>query len=372
MLKITFTNSRFYDKVEKNKKGDLSIMKLKSKFMHIVAIFLITTICLTGCGKVEENRDGISRIESPEAGLVFEIAEEYLEKGLELQGPFEDYEGNQVMGIFWYYKPIIDPLLEEMMALSQEERTEEKLLEFYEQMEVYQKCVMGITLMEEQKYREAIESGKKIEDLSYWNPAEEFGTNDGYVYLLSIPENDTSGMKEEEKKQYEECSAYMQTVKENLIFMKRSIATGLPAQMPAFTAKDLDGNAVTESIFGEKDLTVVNIWGTFCTPCVEEMPELGEWAKTMPENVQLVGIIVDISGDNDTEHHDLAVAITEKAKADFVQIIANAELDSIMRWVTGVPTTLFVDKEGNLVGEPIIGADVEGYKEFVEEYLNGQ
>ena len=100
------------------------------------------------------------------------------------------------------------------------------------------------------------------------------------------------------------------------------------------------------------------------------MPELGEWAASMPDNVQIVGLIADISGDEDTKHHDLAVAITEKAGAQFTHIIANADFDPVMRWVVGVPTTLFVDKEGNLVGEPIVGAYVDGYKTFVEEYLN--
>lgn len=140
----------------------------------------------------------------------------------------------------------------------------------------------------------------------------------------------------------------------------------------SFTAKDLDGNTVTEAIFEEKDLTVVNIWGTFCPPCIGEMPKLGEWAESMPENVQLVGLIVDIAGDDDTEHHDLAVEITEKAGADFLQIIANADFIEVLSSVVGVPTTYFVDKNGCVAGEPIIGADVEGYKKFVEDYLNGQ
>lgn len=150
------------------------------------------------------------------------------------------------------------------------------------------------------------------------------------------------------------------------------ISIGMPKQMPAFIAKDLQGNEITESIFAEKDLTVVNIWGTFCPPCIAEMPELGEWAKEMPDNVQLVGLIVDIQGDNDTEHHDLAVMITEKAGAEFTQIIANEDLSDITRWVVGVPTTLFVDKEGTIVGEAIVGADVDGYKSFVEDYIDGK
>lgn len=345
-------------------------MELKSRFFYAVVSVFVIILFLTGCQKGEE--DTISRIESPETGLVFQIGEEYLEKGLEVEGPFEDYAGNECISIFWYYKPVIDPLFEKMEALPQEEYTVEDIREFYEQLEIYRKCVMNITLIEEQKYKEEMESGKELKDLSYWEPVEELGINDGYVYLLSIPENDVSKMKEEERKQYEECAAYMQTVKENLIFTKKSAFNTLPEQMPAFTAKDLDGNTVTESIFGEKDLTVVNIWGTFCTPCVEEMPELGEWANAMPENVQLVGLIIDIAGEEDTEHRDLAVTITERANADFLQIIANEDFNSILRWVTGVPTTLFVDKEGNLVGDPIIGADVAGYKKFVEEYFNEQ
>lgn len=144
------------------------------------------------------------------------------------------------------------------------------------------------------------------------------------------------------------------------------------SKMPEFTAKDLDGNTVTESIFDEKDLTVVNIWGTFCNPCVGEMPELGIWAKEMPDNVQLIGLVIDVAGDEDTEHHDLAVKIMENADADFTQIIANQDFADILKNVYGVPTTIFVDKDGNIVGDSIIGANVDGYKKFVEEYLNGQ
>ncbi len=144
------------------------------------------------------------------------------------------------------------------------------------------------------------------------------------------------------------------------------------AAFPAFTATDLDGNTVTESIFAEKDLTVLNIWGTFCGPCIGEMPELGEWAKEMPDNVQILGLIIDINGEEDTEHHDLAVDITQEAGVEFPNLIASADFAPILKDVIGVPTTLFIDKEGNLVGDPVIGADVNGYKKFVENYLSEQ
>lgn len=141
---------------------------------------------------------------------------------------------------------------------------------------------------------------------------------------------------------------------------------------PAFTATALDGSTVTESIFSKKDITVLNIWGTFCGPCIGEMPELGEWAKEMPDNVQILGLIIDINGEEDTEHRDLAVDITQKAGADFTNLIANMDFAPILKDVVGVPTTLFVDGEGNLVGDPVVGANVDGYKTFVEEYLGEQ
>lgn len=145
-----------------------------------------------------------------------------------------------------------------------------------------------------------------------------------------------------------------------------------PAAFPAFTATALDGSTVTESIFSEKDLTVLNIWGTFCGPCIGEMPKLGEWAKEMPDNVQIVGLIIDINGEEDTEHRDLAVDITQQAGVDFTNLIANADFAPILKDVIGVPTTLFIDGDGNIVGDPIVGADVDGYISFVENYLSEQ
>ncbi|RKJ76056.1 TlpA family protein disulfide reductase [Butyricicoccus sp. 1XD8-22] len=140
-------------------------------------------------------------------------------------------------------------------------------------------------------------------------------------------------------------------------------------QMPEFSTVDLNGETVTNDLFAEKDLTVLNVWGTFCGPCVAEMPELGEWEKELPENVQLVGLIIDIEGENDTEHHDAAVEITQKAGAEFRHLIANEDFAPFLEGVTGVPTTVFVDKEGKLAGGAILGAQVDKYKEFVEGFV---
>ena len=137
-----------------------------------------------------------------------------------------------------------------------------------------------------------------------------------------------------------------------------------------FTTNDIDGNEVTESIFANKDLTVVNIWGTFCGPCINEMPELGAWEKELPDNVQIVGLIVDISSTDDETQIAAAKQITEKADVGFVNLIGgNGDFDELIGSIVGVPTTIFVDKSGNIVGEIIVGADVDRYKSFVNKYV---
>ena len=137
-----------------------------------------------------------------------------------------------------------------------------------------------------------------------------------------------------------------------------------------FTTNDINGNEVTESIFANKDLTVVNIWGTFCGPCINEMPELGAWEKELPDNVQIVGLIVDISSTDDETQIAAAKQITEKADAGFVNLIGgNGDFDELIGSIVGVPTTIFVDKSGNIVGEIIVGADVDRYKSFVNKYV---
>ena len=141
--------------------------------------------------------------------------------------------------------------------------------------------------------------------------------------------------------------------------------------MPSFSTVDIEGNTVTSDIFSQVDLTVVNFWATYCNPCIGEMPELAEWSESMPDNVQIIGIVVDVASEGASEYQT-AKQIVEKTGADFQHLLPTAEMEDVMSKLIGVPTTIFVDKDGNIVGDPIIGANVGGYKKFVEEYLNEQ
>ena len=146
---------------------------------------------------------------------------------------------------------------------------------------------------------------------------------------------------------------------------------GFPVNMPQFTTKDMDGNKVTNDIFAEYDLTVVNFWATYCNPCIDELPELAEWKKELPDNVNLIGLLVDID-EKGSEQYKLAEKIISQTGADYQHLIATEEFDDIISNLVGVPTTFFVDSTGKIIGEPFAGADVSAYKQTVEDYLNGK
>lgn len=151
----------------------------------------------------------------------------------------------------------------------------------------------------------------------------------------------------------------------------------------SFTSVDMDGNEVSEAIFGDKDVTVLNVWATFCGPCIAEMPELAELAEGLPDNAQVIGVVIDTppAGTKDgaaidlwggaAENIDLAKEICGETGVKYTNILASESVSQAFGSVEAVPTTFILDKSGNIICKPFIGADVEGYKKAVEEYLAG-
>ena len=144
-------------------------------------------------------------------------------------------------------------------------------------------------------------------------------------------------------------------------------AATIAKNIPAFTTKTITGETVTNEIFAAKKITVVNIWGTFCPPCIGEMPELGEMARSMPADAQIIGLVCDAS--EDSVQVQRALKITQEAGASFVNLVPDDNLLVFMENVEAVPTTIFVNSKGEVVGNMIVGADVEGYKDELERLL---
>lgn len=122
-------------------------------------------------------------------------------------------------------------------------------------------------------------------------------------------------------------------------------------EFSAFNASTLDGGVFTGKDIAAKDMTVINFWGTFCSPCIAEMPDLAAFEKSLPDNVQLITICVDAQGNERTAKELLAQAGYEGTTLTG----GDEAYNEILSTIQAVPTTIFVGPDGKQVGNEIIG-----------------
>ncbi len=136
----------------------------------------------------------------------------------------------------------------------------------------------------------------------------------------------------------------------------------------SFTAVTLDGGEYTADDFSEADVTVINIWSTTCGPCIREMPEIAEYEKTLPDNVKLITWCLD--GAYDSEY--TKELLSSLGYEGITLIGGDGDLEKMYFDIMYTPTTLFVDSDGNIVGEALIGSPeklAETYTELINKTL---
>lgn len=122
--------------------------------------------------------------------------------------------------------------------------------------------------------------------------------------------------------------------------------------LSTFSSDTLDGGIFTQDDVKAKDITVVNFWSTTCGPCIVEMPDLAEFAKALPDNVQLVTVCLDGYGNEDAVREIVQQAGFEEP----VLLTGSDDLLELSRNLIYTPTTVLADSDGKLVGDAIIGA----------------
>ncbi len=130
--------------------------------------------------------------------------------------------------------------------------------------------------------------------------------------------------------------------------------------LSAFSTTDLEGNTLDQSILADYDLTMVNVWATFCGPCINEMPDLGELAAEYADKgVQIIGLVSDTMDSDGTisdSQVETAKEIVAETGADYRHLLPSDDLLGILSQIYAVPTTFFVDSEGVQVGDAIVTA----------------
>ena len=134
---------------------------------------------------------------------------------------------------------------------------------------------------------------------------------------------------------------------------------GSMQKFPAFEGKDLDGNAVkSDELFSGNAVTVVNFWFTTCNPCVGELSELDALNKELAEKGgSLIGVnTFTLDGDEAAISEAKDVLAKKGATYQNVYFDSDGEAGKFVENVFAYPTTYVVDRNGNIVGEPIVGA----------------
>jgi len=137
--------------------------------------------------------------------------------------------------------------------------------------------------------------------------------------------------------------------------------------LKSFTATGLDEETYTIENLKDYDVTMINLWATWCGPCVAEMPDLAEFEKSVPDNVQVLTYCISY------DSLDEVLSVNEDAGYEGITLIgASGDLEKVGMYAQFIPTTLFFDSEGRAVGSGKIGgqADFEAaYTEAIDSIL---
>lgn len=138
-----------------------------------------------------------------------------------------------------------------------------------------------------------------------------------------------------------------------------------------FEASTITGETVTDDCFGESRLTMLNIWATYCNPCLSEMPDLGAIAAAYdPAEFQMYGIISDVTAESEDAVIQEAMDLIEQTGAAYSHLLLNESLYiNLVGAASAVPTTFFVNQKGEVLGYVVGARSKEVWEEVINELL---
>ena len=208
--------------------------------------------------------------------------------------------------------------------------------------------------------------------------------NENYAdFLASTVESNKDSFSEEE---YETLSKDIETIRgieEEIAKLEKESAASKSSDnassksdestgvFKGFKGKDLDGNDVDDSLFAKNKVTVVNFWFSGCKPCVGELSKLNELNEKLKEmGGEVVGINTDTLDNNEAGIKE-AKEILKAQGASYKNLTfdSNSTVGKYAGNIMAFPTTVLVDKDGNIVGEPFMGGidDQSNYDQLMKQ-----
>lgn len=191
------------------------------------------------------------------------------------------------------------------------------------------------------------------------------GSGDYADYLASTVEANKKSFTEDELKTLKEDIETIRGIEEQITEVENKLdASGASESedddIIAFnniSGKDFDGNDVDESLFSKNAVTVMNFWFTGCKPCVAELSKLNELNDAIKSmGGEVVGVNTDtFDGKESTIKEAKKILESQGAKYRNFALDANSDAGKYASEIMAFPTTILVDRKGNVVGEPMVG-----------------
>lgn len=229
-------------------------------------------------------------------------------------------------------------------------------------------------------------SEEEISKITKCDSHTKFGESaDGkYSYYLSVKSGGDAGIAEEFQKMEKEVIEKKDRPENGFVLSEKSDLEGTMAfvgnsgdavtDLSNLVTKDIEGKEFSSKDFANYDLTMVNVFATWCTACVQEIPALAEVQKEMQsKGVNIVGVVtdtVDDSGENQ-EALEKAKLIMERTKANYSFLMPDkSNFNGRLNGIQALPETFFVDKNGQIVGESYSGShNKKDWTEIIEKEL---
>lgn len=202
-------------------------------------------------------------------------------------------------------------------------------------------------------------------------------SGDTTFYFCTYPfiYEDTAALSDSSKAHYNQLVSDLETAKSSILLSQPENRPEVESGTTVFfQTTDLDGNKVTSDIFQDHTLTLLNIWGSFCEPCMEEMPDLEAISKEFADKgVAIVGVLgdaLDRKGEFDADTVDLAKTVLQSKGVTYLNIAMCPELLEAVPSDT-YPTSVLIDSNGSVVGKAIYGSrDADQYRQLIQNALD--
>ena len=138
----------------------------------------------------------------------------------------------------------------------------------------------------------------------------------------------------------------------------------------SFEGIDLEGNTVSSEVFSRSKLTMLNVWATYCNPCLNEMPDLGELAADYDvSEFQIIGIVSDVL---EGEDQSLAESLVGQTGANYTHLLLNESIYyGLLTDVSAVPTTFFLDQDGVILDTVVGAMEKSAWEDKINGLLEG-